>query len=377
MSTMAEGASAAGGGGRLLSLDAFRGLTIAGMILVNNPGSGQAVYPPLRHASWDGWTPTDLVFPWFLLIAGVSIPIALGKRIERGDRPGALLAKVIRRSIIIFALGLVLHLVGKHDLATLRIPGVLQRIALCYLAAAMLYLKTGPRRQAFAAAALLLGYWAVMTLVPMPGHAAGDLSRAGNLAAYVDRGLMPGHIYKDYDPEGLLSTFPAIATTLIGVLAGHWLRTGRTQADKAAGLMAAGTAAVLIGWAWDAAFPINKALWTSSFVVFTAGLALQWLGAFYWLIEARGRSGWSAPFVVLGRNAIAAYVLSGLGARAMSLITVDGAEGSRVNLKQFLVDHLNQVASPTQASLLFALGYVLFWMAVMSLLSSRKIYIRV
>lgn len=375
MSTTADGA---GGNGRLLSLDAFRGLTLAGMILVNNPGAWEKIYAPLKHAPWDGWTATDLVFPSFLFIAGVSIPIALGKRIERGDPPGALLAKVIRRSIIIFAIGLGLNMAWHHDLATVRIPGVLQRIALCYFAAALLYLKTGPRVQVLITAALLFGYWALMTLVPVPGHAPGDLSRPGNLAAYVDRGLMLGHLYKpDYDPEGLLSTLPAIATALLGVMAGRWLRTDRSPSDKAAGLMTAGTIAALIGGLWGLVFPINKALWTSSFVMLTAGLAAQWLGAFTWIIDAKGRRAWAAPFVIFGRNAIAAYVLSSLGGRVMTLINVAGAGGSRVNLKQFLMYHLIQVAPPSLASLLFALGYVLFWLLILSVLSWRKIYIRV
>jgi predicted acyltransferase len=363
---------------RLESLDAFRGLTIAGMILVNNPGSWQAVYPPLRHAAWHGWTPTDLVFPSFLFIAGVSIPLALGRRVERGDRPGALLAKVATRSLVIFALGLALNAGWGRGIDTIRIPGVLQRIAVCYFAASLLFLTTAPRVQALACAGLLLGYWVVMAWVPAPGHAAGDLSREGNLPAYVDRALMPGHLYKaDYDPEGVLSTFPAIATTLIGVLAGHRLRSPRTQAEKAAGLLIAGTVAVLAGWAWDALFPINKALWTSSFVVFTAGIALQWFGVFTWLIEVQGRRRWATPFVIFGRNAIAAYVLSGLGARLLGALTVARPDGARVSVHQYLYDTLGRFATPVQASLIHAVAYVLVWLAVMSLLSWRKIYIRV
>jgi predicted acyltransferase len=366
------------GAGRLLSLDAFRGLTIAGMILVNNPGSGH-VYPPLRHAEWHGWTPTDLVFPSFLFIAGVSIPLALGRRIERGDSAGALLAKVFWRSLAIFAIGLAMRYSPHLDLTKLRIPGVLQRIALCYLAAALIFLKTGQRGRVLWVLGLLFGYWLVMSTIPAPGHVAGDLSRAGNLAAYVDRALMPGHLYKqDYDPEGLLSTFPAVATTLIGVLAGDWLRSQRSHAEKAVGLLAVGTVGVLLGWIWDAALPINKALWTSSYVVLAGGLALQWLGVFYWLIEIQNCTRWAAPLVIFGRNALAAFVLSGLVARFLPLLKVAAPDGSRIPLKRFLVEHwFAAIAPPMTASLLFSITYVLFWLAVMSLLAWRKIYIRV
>jgi predicted acyltransferase len=367
-------------GGRLLSLDAFRGLTIAGMILVNNPGSPTAVYSPLKHAAWHGWTPTDLIFPSFLFIAGVAIPLALGRRLARGASRLDLFSKVVSRAVIIFALGLFLNAFPfQGGLATLRYPGVLQRIAVCYLVAALVYLTTGPRVQALMTAGLLLGYWLVMTTIPAPGFAAGDLSRPGNLAAAIDRAVLPGRLYKpEYDPEGLLSTVPAIASALIGVLAGHWLAARRAPLETVAGLLVAGVTGVAIGWAWDAVFPINKALWTSSFVVYSAGLSLEWLGVCFWLIEIQGRTRWAAPFVIFGRNAIAAYVLSGIVAKLLATTMVPGPSGSAINLKEFLFERLfASWAAPRNASLLYALAYVLIWLAAMSVLSWKKIYIRV
>jgi len=365
---------------RLVSLDAFRGLTIAGMILVNNPGDGGHVYPPLRHAEWHGWTPTDLVFPSFLFIVGVAIPLALGKRIERGDRPWSLLAKVFWRSAAIFAIGLAMNAFPfDKPVATLRIPGVLQRIALCYLAASLVFLKTSLRTQVAATVGLLLGYWALMTLVPVPGVGAGDLSRPNNLAAWLDRRLMPGHLYKsDYDPEGFLSTLPAIATTLIGVLAGRWLLSSRPIGERVAGLFAAGAVALFVGTVWDHYFPINKALWTSSFVAWSAGLSLQILGLCAWLIEVEGLRRWARPFVIFGSNAIAAYVLSGLLARVLTMVKVGGPSGKLITLKSWIYSHgFAVLPDPTLASCLYSTAYVLFWLAVMTVFYRLKIFIRV
>ena len=365
--------------GRLVSLDAFRGLTIAGMILVNNPGDWGHVYRPLRHAPWHGWTPTDLVFPSFLFIVGVAIPLALGKRLERGDPPSALLAKVVRRSVLIFALGLVLNAFPfDRPLSTLRVPGVLQRIAVCYLAASLIFLKTGVRAQAGIMVGLLLGYWGLMTLVPVPEFGAGDLSRPNNLAAWIDRGLLPGHIYKkDYDPEGLLSTLPAIATTLIGVLTGRWLATSRPIAERVAGVFAAGTVSYLLGWAWGAAFPLNKALWTSSFTLYSAGLSLLIFGLCAWLIEVEGVKRWSWPFVIFGSNAIAAYVLSGVGLRVASMVTVGGPSEGATDLRSYIYDNgFTSWAEPTLASLLFGIAYVLLWLLVLAVLYRLRWFIR-
>ena len=359
---------------RLLSLDALRGITVAAMVLVNNPGTWRAVYPPLRHADWHGWTPTDLVFPFFLFIVGVSIPLSLSRRAGEGqDRP--VLARVLRRSAVIFLLGIVLNGFPWFDWATLRIPGVLQRIALCYLAAALVYLATGWRGQAWAAAGLLLGYWALMTLVPVPGYGAGDLGKAGSLAAYVDRTLLgSAHLWqqaKVYDPEGLLSTLPAIATTLLGVLAGGWVADGRSPKAVAAGLAGAGLAATVLGAGWGLWFPINKALWSSSYALFTAGLAAVTLSGCYWLVEARGFRRWAWPFAWFGMNALALFFLSTLAAKVLLLVRV-GPEATR--LHAWLFERLfapwaaSLNASLASVSLAWALAYVLIWWGAMWLM---------
>src|SRR5262249_2928801 len=254
------------------------------MVLVNNPGTWRAVYAPLRHADWHGWTPTDLVFPFFLFIVGVAIPLALGRRRAAGAPRGRLAVRILRRAAVIFALGLLLHAIPSFELSTLRIPGVLQRIAVCYLAAALVYLVTGWRGQGALAAVLLVGYWAALVLVPVPGGSAGDLGKEGNLAAWLDRALLGPHIWRVarvYDPEGILSTVPALATTLFGVLPGTFLASGRPAARTARGLLVAGVAGIAIGLAWGRSLPINKSLWTSSYAVFTAGAALLVLAACY------------------------------------------------------------------------------------------------
>jgi predicted acyltransferase len=239
------------------------------MVLVNNPGTWTAVYRPLTHAEWHGWTATDLVFPFFLFIVGVSITLALGRRRAAGDAEGVLAARVVRRAAIIFVLGLVLSVIAALrfgvGLDTIRMMGVLQRIALCYLAAALLFLWSGWRTQVAIAAGLLLGYWGLLTLVPVPGFGAGDLGQEGSLAAWLDRLLLGRHIWrggKVYDPEGLLSTLPAIATTLAGVVAGHWLVAARSAGRKVGGLALAGAAA-LVGDDTEATSHLRSSLWNT------------------------------------------------------------------------------------------------------------------
>ena len=346
---------------RLRSLDAFRGLTIAGMILVNNPGTWSAIYPPLRHAAWHGLTPTDLIFPFFLVIVGLAIPPSLG-----GRSPSQAVVRVARRAAVIFALGLVLSAVPDFSLATLRIPGVLQRIAVCYLVAAVLFLTTGWRTQAAVTATLLLGYWAALTLVPVPGYGPGHLGPEGNLGAWLDRTLLgQAHLWRVsrvYDPEGILSTVPAIATVLIGVLAGSVMKREREPRATAAGLALAGAVATMVGAAWALAFPLNKALWTSSYAVLSAGLALLTFALCYWAVEIRGWRRWASPFVVLGVNALAVYFLSQLTAQLLVWLRVDAG----VSAKRFLFEHaFAPWASPVNASLAYAATYLLLWWVAM------------
>ncbi len=358
---------------RLESLDVFRGLTIAAMILVNN-GAGPGTYPPLLHAPWDGWTLTDLVFPFFLLIVGVAIPFSLGKRRETGSGLFGLLLRIVRRSVVIFAIGLALNGFPEYHLATIRIPGVLQRIAVCYLLASLIDLVGGTWFKVGLIVVLLVGYCDAMIFVATPGYVAGDLSRAGNLAAWVDRVVLGGHLYKaDYDPEGLFSTLPALATALIGVLAGHWLRSGRSAFEKVGGLFVAGWFGVVLGWIWGGWFPINKALWTSSFVLLTAGLGLQLLAVCYWLVDLKGRNGWSRPFQIFGTNAIAAYVFAAILARLMSWPW----GGAKFTANGWLMGRvLNPSLSPGNASLAHAMIFVAICFGCVALMHRKGIYLK-
>ncbi|HSJ06427.1 MAG TPA: heparan-alpha-glucosaminide N-acetyltransferase domain-containing protein [Longimicrobiales bacterium] len=368
---------------RLHSLDAFRGATIAAMLLVNNPGTWSAIHPPLRHAPWHGWTPTDLIFPFFLFIVGVAMTFSFASRSAAGADRGVLMRKATRRAAILFGLGLILHAFPNFlDLSNLRIPGVLQRIALAYLAATALVLYLRPRGQAVATAALLLGYWALLMLVPFPGGTPGVLEPGMDIGAWVDRLVFgEAHLWsqsRTWDPEGLLSTLPAVATVMLGVFTGGWLRAGHGARRTAAGLFGAGVAGLLAGLAWGMVFPINKPIWTSSYVVLTAGLALLTFGACYWVIDVLGYRRWAKPFVVFGVNAIAAFFLSGLFARLLTLIRLPAGDGT-VTLKGRIYDSVfvPLFSRPENASLAYAITFVLVWLGIMTVLYRRRIFIKV
>jgi predicted acyltransferase len=366
---------------RLVSLDVFRGLTIAAMVLVNNPGTWASIYWPLEHAEWHGWTPTDLVFPFFLFIVGVSITLAFARRVREGAAARALYLKVIKRAAIIFGLGFFLNLFPRFDFSTVRIPGVLQRIAVCYLITSLIFLTTRVRTQFVIALALLVVYWFLMTRVAAPGFAAGDLSKDGSLASYIDRLVFGQHVWRQakvYDPEGLLSTIPAVATTLFGVLTGHWLRSERTRWDKVVGMFVAGAVCVVLGWAWNAFFPINKALWTSSYVLFTGGLALQLLALCYWLIDIEGYRRWAWPFEVFGVNALALFVGTGLMVKLMALIKLPADDGTEIGLQGWIFRRFFlSWAAPINASLFYAIAFILLWLFLMWLLYRKRIFIKV
>ncbi len=377
---------------RLLSLDVFRGMTIAGMVLVNNPGTWSAIYPPLEHAEWHGATPTDLVFPFFLFIVGISITLALGKRVETGGINRDIYLKIFRRSLIIFGLGLLMAAFPFYnftkgewlDVSNLRIMGVLQRIAVCYLISALIFVRTNWKQQALIAGSLLLIYWALMTLVNVPGCEITTFDdKACNLAAYIDRiVLTENHIWKQskvFDPEGILSTLPAIATTLAGVLGGHWLRREKDDYEKVAALFFFGLAATAFGWIWSFWFPLNKALWTSSYVFYTAGLALCFLGFCYWLIDIKGYRKWAKPFLIFGVNALALFAFSGLTAKLMGIIKVGaGADGKSISLQSWIFNSIFlPFAASINASLMFAVSYILLWLFLMWLLYRKQIYIKV
>lgn len=368
-------------GRRLEALDVFRGATIAGMIVVNNPGTWAHVYPPLLHAEWHGWTFTDTIFPFFLFIVGVSIAMSFARRIADGASRRMLTIHTFRRAGILFALGLGLNLLSYAVFSreTLRIPGVLQRIALCFLIAGLILLWLGRRGAAAAAAVLLLGYWALMTWVPVPGYGAGRLDLQGNLAAHLDRVLLGSHTWKPgWDPEGPLSTLPAVATTLFGVLAGEWLRSETAMRRKVVGLAAAGAAAAVIGYVWGQVFPINKNIWTSSYTVFMAGLAALTVAACLAIIDLAGWKGWTAPFRWLGRNPIAAFVLSTAATIALLAIKLEGPEGKPRSLYSAIYRTVfDRFADPRLGSLLFALAYLGLWLVAFGLLYRRRIFLSI
>ena len=366
---------------RLISLDVFRGITVAGMVLVNNPGSWSTIYWPLAHAEWHGWTPTDLIFPFFLFIVGVAIPLAFGRKIESGGTKRDLYLKIIRRTLIIFALGIFLAGFPYFNFSTIRIPGVLQRIAVCYLFASIIFINTKVRTQIIITVALLVVYWLLMTRLHAPGFPTGDLSKEGSLASFIDRVILGPHIWKQgkvFDPEGLLSTIPAVATTLFGVLTGQWLRAKKEPYEKVAGLFAVGVVCIVIGWAWNPFFPINKSLWTSSYVFFTGGMALEFLALCYWLIDIKKYQWWTKPFVIFGVNAIVLFVGSGVMARLMGLIKLNTDDGKQISLHTWIVRTFFQSwLPPYRASLAFAVCFILVWLGLMWILYRRRIFIKV
>lgn len=367
---------------RLLSLDAFRGMTVAGMILVNNPGTWEAIHPPLEHAAWNGLTPTDLIFPFFLFIVGTAIPIALGKRIE--ERITAkVYGKIFRRSAVIFLIGLFIAAFPNFDFSTLRIPGVLQRIAVCYLIVSLIFLHTTWKQQVAIGIGILSVYWFLITQISVPGCEITSMNdKACNPAAYLDRSILGvNHIWslgKVYDPEGILSTLPAIVTALAGVLCGTWLKSKRNDLEKVAGVFFFGVLLFAVGWCWNLFFPFNKALWTSSYVVVTAGLALCFLGFCYWLIDINGYQKWSKPFVIFGSNALALYFGAELTAKCLDLIQVNGTSGDPQALQGWIFETIFlPLASPINASLLYAVCFILIWLLIMSIFYRWKIFIKI
>jgi predicted acyltransferase len=367
---------------RLVSLDLFRGATMAAMVLVNNPGDWGHVYAPLLHAEWHGWTPTDLIFPFFLFIVGVAMTLSRATLGPWG--------RILRRAATIVGLGALLAGFPYFPLATWRIPGVLVRIGICYLAVTALFrwtLPAGPRddrahavRLSWLAVVLAIGYWAAMVLAPYPGHVPGDLTPEGNLAAFIDRTVIgQAHMYRQraWDPEGLASTVPAIVTVLMGVLSGFWLRVAVEGRAKAAVMAAAGLAGMALGLLWDLAFPLNKNLWTSSFVAFTGGAAALSLAACYYLIDVRRWRRWTRPFVILGVNAITLYVLAGLSAKLLGLIKVTGPEGTPVSVQRLVyLSWFAPLADPKNASLLFACSYLAVLFLVLWAMDRKGVYLR-
>jgi len=369
-------------GERLLSLDVFRGMTIMGMILVNNPGSWEHIYPPLRHAAWHGCTFTDLIFPFFLFIVGVAMSFSFGKRRESGAPPGQFVGQIFRRTLILFGLGLFLNWMPDFDIANGRIPGVLQRIALCYFFASWIILFLGRKSQILVTGILIAVYWIGMKFIPVPGHGAGIFEPEGNLCWYLDNLLLAGHTWKwapaaGFDPEGVFSTLPALVSTLLGVFAGDWLRTEKNESQRLIGLFIGGNLGLLIGYILTIWMPLNKNLWTVSYAFYTAGFALHFLAMSYWLVDVKGFRKIAAPFVIFGSNAIFVYVLSSAVAKLMYLTKLDTAAGE-ISVKDWLYQNLFLPwAGDLNGSLFFALSFMLFWLGVNYLLYRQKIFIKV
>jgi predicted acyltransferase len=369
---------------RLVAIDVFRGITVAAMILVNNPGSWSQIYAPLRHAEWHGWTPADLIFPFFLFVVGITTRLSLDARRERGATDGELATQILRRGTIIVALGLLVSafpFVPPEHLAQLRIPGVLQRIGVAYLVAAMVTLHGSRRAQVAIAAALLLGYWALLALVPVPGIGPPALAPPdATLPAWLDRRLLDGHLWaatRSWDPEGVLSTLPAVASVLLGALAAPLLRAERPATERARNLAAVGGVLAVAGLAWSLVFPINKNLWTSSYVLFTAGAAALGLALCLWLADGRQR-GWTRPFLVFGVNPIVAFVGSAMLSRLLYTTLRVSYAGDQVSLQQAIYRSLfASWLPPKPASLAFALAMVALWWAVLAVLDRRGIRLKV
>ena len=362
-------------GGRLESLDVFRGLTIAGMMLVNNAGNWEKIYWPLEHAEWNGWTPTDLIFPFFLFIVGVSMVYSFANRIKKGDSRSSLLAHSLRRAALIFAIGFFLNGFPHFHLATWRIPGVLQRIAVVYLITSVIVLFAGWRGRLAALIGCLVGYWAIMRFVPIPGYGVGNLTPEGNLASWLDRLTMYNHLYIEHvrDPEGILSTIPAIGTCLLGVFTGEFLRSARSSGQKVAAMLGSGVLLAILGKLWGYEFPINKNLWTSSYVLFAGGLALISLGLCYWLIDVKGWKTWGKPFLMMGMNPLALYALASLVAH-LSIVIPVGDD----SLKGWIYSHLYvPIANPYNASMLYGLTYVVAFLILGWILYRQRIFLKV
>ena len=354
---------------RLTALDAFRGATMAFMVLVNNPGNGHFSYAPLKHAEWDGWTPTDVVFPSFVWIVGVAITLALGKRLEQGAGKSTLLANAAKRALIIFALGLLVYAVPTFDPQTFRILGVLQRIAICYFITVAIYLYTDWRGQLAAIATLMAVYWALMMYAPVPGFGSGNLDEAHNFAHYIDKITLGGHNYhstKTWDPEGIVSTLPSIAGMLLGVLAGHLLTRKITLPEKIKQMAILGIALFASAYALNQWMPINKKLWSDSFVLLMAGLDFLMLAAFLTVADVWGKKGIFKPFVIIGLNPITVYLVSEFADTLFNML------GWRTAIYECFAQFL----APMNASLLYALLYVGLMYAVAYILYKRGIFLR-
>jgi predicted acyltransferase len=367
---------------RLLSLDFFRGLTVAAMILVNNPGDGDHVYAPLEHSKWNGCTPTDLVFPFFLFMVGVSITLAIGPRKDDKTLHRKIILTALKRSIIIYIIFAAIHFLFTFNFSNYRILGVLPRIAIVFFISVVIFIKTNFKQQRWIFSIILIVYYLLMNFVPVPGVGYANLEPATNLGAWLDTKILTTkHMWagsKVFDPEGILSTLPAISTCLFGIMVGTWLRRkDKQESEKAAWLFSIAAFAIIAGLFWNGFFPINKALWTSSFVLYTGGLATAGLTLSYWLIDVHHREKNIRLFVAYGANAITAYVAADVVLAVLSWIHVN-LHGKQVNLQEYLYQSIFAPNfSPINASLAGAVTFVLILAIPMMILHKKKIFIKV
>jgi predicted acyltransferase len=347
--------------GRLLSLDVFRGATMALMVLVNN-GGGPGSYSQLEHSSWNGWTITDCVFPSFLWIVGVAITLSLSKRLAAGVPRSKIAIQTLRRAAIIYCLGLLVYLYPEFHFGTMRVLGVLQRIAICYLIASLIYLTTSLRGQILWILGLMSSYWLFMKLAPVPGYGAGHLDVQGNFAHYIDQIILGKHNYADtktWDPEGIISTIPAIATAIFGLLAGRILQWRREIAARSSWMFVIGGLLLIAALICNEWLPINKKLWSDSFALWMAGLDFMIFAGLLWIVDGEGHRRFTKPFSIIGMNAITIYMISELLAGTIDAIRVGSG-----SLQQAVYHNaFASWAGPANASLLYALSYVLLMYA--------------
>jgi predicted acyltransferase len=375
--------------GRLTSLDAFRGFTIAAMVLVNNPGDWSHLYPQLAHAHWNGWTFTDTIFPFFLFIGGVSMALSLGRLAAAGADKPRLLRKLALRALLIFLIGFALNVVPYFNFPHVRVPGVLQRIAICTLLAAPIVVYCSWRQQLAWIAGLLAAYSVLMLWLPVPGIGAGVLEPGQDIGAYLDRLVLGNHLWvqsKTWDPEGLVSTLPALCSQLVGVLAGRWLLSPANRTEQTVWMLLAGLLLLALGSTFDAILmPINKSLWTPSFCLFMSGWALVAFAAFYWLLDVspnaavRAIAGrWSRPFIIYGMNALFIFALSGLIAKMLGFIKFAQPDGSVLSLGKMLYAPIGDLPiAPVNTSLLYALLFNAFMFSIAWFMWRKKWFVKV
>jgi len=363
---------------RLLSLDVMRGATIAAMVLVNNPGDWGHIYAPLEHSKWNGCTPTDLIFPFFLFMVGVSIVFAMDtKKADRANH-SKMIWNAARRMVTLIVISWLIQLFYHHSLTNLRFPGVLQRIAVVYFICSILFIKTSQKTRDWVLGIALVGYYIIMNFIPVPDGNPANLNPETNMGAWLDR-LVFGteHLWrqsKTWDPEGLLGTLPALGTGLLGIRAGSWLkRTDREDSLKVTWLFVYGILAVVVALIWDLFFPINKALWTSTFVLYAGGLAIIALAFSYWVVDVQGHKKYAWLLVVFGMNAITAYIWSDLLEGVVNFFHIDGMKTTVYFYKHAVAPYF----SPYNASLVRAVIYVLLTWLPMLWLYKKKIYIKV